>query len=271
LSEVVSIARSVHFSPNTSQQSRGFTESRAIYNTFSSMDQNGSPADSTLPESSSSLEEGNARVNPVVNPNAIGPERHGRIMISRVGRRGVSRANRGLVSLTLHAEPYGTSQHPRDSMTSGASLSTAECSHADPSEDISLEVRHEHRTTRVPRRPSLVLPMSTANSRRRSKSDGAEPTGEHRIQITKGTTVYPLPQTRPVSDGVLDRRKVLSALDEIGGGKRKLDPNTLEVSVVTEMGRRIERKAPRQEELLDDYHGRRYDRRGRSWSSSGGF
>jgi hypothetical protein len=50
-----------------------------------------------------------------------------------------------------------------------------------------------------------------------------------------------------------------------------MDPNMLEVSVVTEMGRRIERKPPKQEDLLDDYHGRRYDRRGRSWSSSGGF
>jgi hypothetical protein len=155
---------------------------------------------------------------------------------------------------------------------SGASFSTAECSQVDPTEDISLEVRHERRTSKVSRRPSLILPICAATSRRRSKSDSAEPTGDHRIVITNGNnTISPLSQTPPASDEVLHRRQVLSALDEIGGGKRKADPNTLEVSVVTEMGRQIERKPPRQEDLLDDYHGRRYDRRGRSWSSSGGF
>jgi hypothetical protein len=96
LSEVVSIARSVHFSPNTSRQSSGFTESKELENTLGLIDQNGSLADPTPPESSSSLEEGNARINRVVNSNGVGPERHGRVMISRVGRRGASIANQGL-------------------------------------------------------------------------------------------------------------------------------------------------------------------------------
>jgi hypothetical protein len=96
LSEVVSIARSVHFSPNTLRQSRGFTESKEIDTTFGFIDQNGSLPDSIPPEFSSSLEEGNARINRVVNSNPIGPERHGRVMISRVGRKGASTANQGL-------------------------------------------------------------------------------------------------------------------------------------------------------------------------------
>jgi hypothetical protein len=92
LSAVVSITRSVHFSPDTSRQSRGFT----IDNTLGSVDQKGSVADSTPPESSSSLEESNSRISREVNPNAISPEQYGRVMVSRVGRRGASIENQGL-------------------------------------------------------------------------------------------------------------------------------------------------------------------------------
>jgi hypothetical protein len=157
-------------------------------------------------------------------------------------------------------------------MASGASLSTTEHLQLDPSEVTSLEVRH---VRPVPRRASLISPIAPVNSRGRSKSESAELRDELRrsgiININGNDTTAPLSQPSPASDEVLDRRKVLSALGEIAGGKRKTDLNALEVAIVTQIDRRIERKAPMREEILNDFHGRAYDRRGRSRSSSGGF
>jgi hypothetical protein len=82
---------SVHFSPDTLRQSRGFiaVESRAIDSTFGSIDQpDRSFTDSITPGSSRSLEAGTARINRELDPNTLDPEQHRQIRASRVGRRG---------------------------------------------------------------------------------------------------------------------------------------------------------------------------------------
>lgn len=133
----------------------------------------------------------------------------------------------------------------------------------DPGEQTSVEVRHEGPIgKRSSGRPGIIASTSYKLSRKRSKSV------ESLHSVCKVVSLSDVPSTL---EEARERIYVLSALTDIGGGKRKnqVDQNLLEVSVVTQMDQRIERR--RNRGTFDDYHRRRYDRLGNSFSSSGGF
>ncbi len=129
-----------------------------------------------------------------------------------------------------------------------------------------VEVRHERPSNRKSsRRASIISETSSINSRKRSKSADS---------LLGDSTVVSLSHAPSTLEEARERIQVLSALTEIGSGKRKsqADQNLLEVSVVTQTDRRVERrKKVTRNDMFDDYHGRNYDRSGSSFSSSGGL
>lgn len=145
----------------------------------------------------------------------------------------------------------------------------------DEPEDTTLEIRQEGRISRNPRRhPPCLVSMAVAHARKRSKSvddrneeEHSRSTDSHIIRRFDGAT------DPPVSvEEARTRLRLLSTLTDIAGKKRDAQASRglLEVSVVTQLDQRIERRC-RRDDLLDDYNGSRYIRRGRSCSSSGGL
>jgi hypothetical protein len=138
-------------------------------------------------------------------------------------------------------------------------------------EDTTLEIRQEGRISRNPRKlPPCLVSMAVAHARGRSKS-----VDEQRLRGTDNRILRPADNLTGPPSSVHEARtrlQVLSALMDITRGKRDSQTNEslLEVSVITQTDRRIELRK-KQDDVLDDYHGRQYDRRGRSASSSGGL
>lgn len=141
-------------------------------------------------------------------------------------------------------------------------------------EDTTLEIRQEGRLSRNPRkRPPCLVSMAVAHARRRSKS--VDSRNEEQSSRTESRVLEPASNlSEPPSsvDEARARLKVISALMDITRGKRQSQTaeGLLEVNVVTQTDRRIELRKKR-DDLVDDYNGRKYDRRGRSASSSGGL
>jgi hypothetical protein len=110
--------------------------------------------------------------------------------------------------------------------------------------------------------------MAVAHARGRSKSvDGQMDAHGTKNKPANGLTDPPSSVAEART-----RLRVLSALTDITSKKRDSQTNEslLKVTVVTQTDRRIEVRKKR-DDVLDDYHGRQYDRRGRSASSSGGL
>ena len=114
----------------------------------------------------------------------------------------------------------------------------------DPGEDTSVEVRHEGPVAKKHRRrSSLVSSTGSVSSRNRSKS--VEPREDERSESSE-IKQKPIQLSRPPSslEEARERIRVLSALTEITGGKRKSlgGHDLLEVSVVTQTDWRIEQR-----------------------------
>lgn len=238
-SEVLSPTRSVHFSPETTRQSRG-SALREVKDASASQVR----SEGTLVESFISVPKFSQLPEEHETDRASGSDSGSQV---EAGRRR---------TIDVHAGP---SVYPHVQRSS-------EAAPQERGEETLVEVRHEAPLKRSSRRNSLVS-FTASTSRKRSKSI-EEP------NASPQATVVSLSHAPSTLDEARERIRVLSALTEIAGERNKsqADQNLLEVSVVTETNRRIEvRKKPPRNDRLDDFHGRRYDRRGNSFSSSGGL
>ncbi|KIM27611.1 hypothetical protein M408DRAFT_16646 [Serendipita vermifera MAFF 305830] len=222
--------RSVHFSPDTTRHSRGFTatELREAARTSSTR---------------------------IDSPYFIKSKRG--VLKREEKVRGINA--RGSISLIIHLEPNASQQRARPSVTTV--FSPVQRPPIDLGEITSVEVRHEVPASKRSSRRALSSTQSTTSRKRSRSVDG----------INTACKVFTLSDPPATLEEARERIQVLSALTEIGSGKRKsqMDQSPLEVSVQTD--RRIEVRRKRQSNMLYDYHGWRYNQASSSFSSSGGL
>ncbi|PVG04174.1 hypothetical protein CPB86DRAFT_778427, partial [Serendipita vermifera] len=118
---------------------------------------------------------------------------------------------------------------------------------------------------------------STSNHSRSSMTNSNSPTPELLLTPPERIPVHDSRRPSPVEDmDMRGRSEILSALTRIaaggnGAGSSPSSPLQVSVAITTEMQIEQRRQRQRRHDMVDDFNGKHYQRRGRSHSSSGGL